>query len=51
VTKIKSDNIDDQITYHREMEQIANIAGDFIRADHHRKMEEIFKALKEKQRS
>lgn len=42
-------NIDSQIAYHREMEHIANRAGDFTKADHHRKMQEIYKTLKEKQ--
>jgi hypothetical protein len=42
-------NIDDQIAYHNEMEHIANRAGDFTKADHHRKMQEIYKAIKEKQ--
>jgi hypothetical protein len=31
------------------MEHIANRAGDFTKADHHRKMQEIYKAMKEKQ--
>jgi hypothetical protein len=44
-----SANIDGQIAYHKEMEHIANIAGDFTKADHHRKMQEIYKAMKEKQ--
>jgi len=42
-------NIDSQIAYHREMEHIANRAGDFTKADHHRKMQEIYKTIKEKQ--
>ena len=42
-------NIDSQIDYHREMEHIANRAGDFTKADHHRKMQEIYKTIKEKQ--
>jgi len=42
-------SIDDQIAYHKEMEEIANRAGDFTKADHHRKMQEIYKAMKEKQ--
>jgi hypothetical protein len=41
-------NIDGQIAYHKEMEEIANRAGDFTKADHHRKMQEIYKAMKEK---
>jgi hypothetical protein len=44
-----SANIDDHITYHKEMEHIANRTGDFTKADHHRKMQEIYKAIKEKQ--
>jgi hypothetical protein len=44
-----SANIDGQIAYHNEMEHIANRAGDFTKADHHRKMQEIYKAIKEKQ--
>jgi hypothetical protein len=32
------------------MEEIANRAGDFTKADHHRKMQEIYKAMKENQR-
>jgi hypothetical protein len=42
-------NIDDQIAYHNVMEHIANRVGDFTKADHHRKMQEIYKAIKEKQ--
>jgi hypothetical protein len=42
-------NIDGQIANHREMEHIANRAGDFTKADHHRKMQEIYQAMKEKQ--
>jgi hypothetical protein len=44
-----SANIDSHIAYHREMEYIANRAGDFTKAEHHRKMQEIYKAMKEKQ--
>jgi hypothetical protein len=44
-----SATIDSHIAYHNEMEQIANRAGDFTKADHHRKMQEIYKAMKEKQ--
>lgn len=43
-----SSNIEDQIDYHKEMEYIANRAGDFTKADHHRKMQEIYKTIKEK---
>ncbi len=42
-----SADIDGQIAYHKEMEHIANRAGDFTKADHHRKMQEIYKAIKE----
>jgi hypothetical protein len=42
-----SADIDGQITYHKEMEHIANRTGDFTKADHHRKMQEIYKAMKE----
>jgi hypothetical protein len=41
-------NIDGQIAYHKEMEEIANRAGDFTKADHHRNMQEIYNAMKEK---
>jgi hypothetical protein len=44
-----SATIDSHIAYHNEMEHIANRAGDFTKADHHRKMQEIYKAMKEKQ--
>jgi hypothetical protein len=39
--------IDDKIVYHEEMERIAMQAGDFTKAEHHRKMQEIYKAIKE----
>jgi hypothetical protein len=42
-------NIDGQIAYHKEMEEFANRAGDFTKADHHRKMQEIYKVMREKQ--
>lgn len=45
----ESVNIDNQIAYHKEMEYIANRVGDFTKADHHRKMQEIYNAMKEKQ--
>lgn len=48
-TANNSANIDGQIAYHKEMEHIANRAGDFTKADHHGKMQEIYKAMKEKQ--
>ena len=44
-----SANLDSHIAYHKEMEYIADRAGDFTKADHHRKMQEIYKAMKEKQ--
>jgi hypothetical protein len=44
-----SANMDGQIAYHKEMEHIANRAGDFTKADHHIKMQEIYKAMKEEQ--
>jgi hypothetical protein len=43
-----SADIDGQIAYHKEMEHIANSTGDFTKADHHRKMQEIYKVIKEK---
>jgi hypothetical protein len=45
-----SAKIDSHIAYHKEMEEIANREGDFTKADHHRKMQEIYNAMKEKQR-
>lgn len=33
-----SSDMDGQIAYHNEMEHIANRAGDYTKADHHRKM-------------
>ena len=42
-------NMDDQIAYHKEMEHAAIRAGDFTKAGHHRKMQEICEGLKEKQ--
>ena len=42
-------NMDDQIAYHKEMEYAAMRAGDFTKAEHHRKMQEICKGLKEMQ--
>ncbi len=40
--------IDDQIDYHKEMEEMAAGLGDFTKAEHHRKMQEIFIAIKGK---
>lgn len=42
-----TDTIDDKIAYHEEMEHIAVMAGDFTKAEHHRKMQEIYKAMQE----
>jgi hypothetical protein len=41
--------IDEQLAYHREMERAANRAGDFTKAGHHRKMQEILGAMKQMQ--
>jgi hypothetical protein len=41
--------IDEKLAYHREMERAANRAGDFTKAGHHRKMQEILGALKQMQ--
>ena len=41
--------IDDQIAYHKEMEHAAIRAGDFTKAEHHRKMQEILTSMKENQ--
>ncbi len=49
VNESDSANIDDQIAYHKEMEDMAIRAGDFTKAEHHRKMQEIYMAMKEKQ--
>ena len=40
------DNFENEIAYHREMEEIANKTGDFTLANHHMKMQEIYKAIK-----
>src|SRR5690349_12677132 len=45
----ESAKIDDQIGYHKEMEEMAAGLGDFTKVEHHRKMQEIFIELKEKQ--
>lgn len=45
-----SATIDAQISYHMEMEDIAKRAGDFTKADHHRKMQEIYMAMRDNQR-
>jgi hypothetical protein len=44
-----SATMDSHIAYRNEMEHIANRGGDFTKANHHRKMQEIYKAMKEKQ--
>jgi hypothetical protein len=49
-TENNTDNIDDQIAYHKEMEYIAIKASDITKAEHHRKMQEILEAMKEKQK-
>jgi hypothetical protein len=41
-----SASIDGKITYHAEMERIATQAGDFTKAEHHRKMQEIYRTMK-----
>jgi hypothetical protein len=45
-----SSDIDGKIAYHEEMENLAMQAGDFTKAEHHRKMNEIYSAIKEQQR-
>lgn len=40
-------SIDEKIAYHEEMERIAMQAGDFTKAEHHSKMQDIYKAMKE----
>jgi len=50
MARYSNDNIDDfenEIAYHRKMEEIANKSGDFTLANHHLKMQEIYKAMKE----
>lgn len=42
-------DIDSKIEYHEEMEHLANSAGDFTKAEHHRRMQEIYEALRQKQ--
>jgi hypothetical protein len=41
--------IDEQIAYHKQKEHIANIAGDFTKAEHHRNMCDILEAMKQRQ--
>jgi hypothetical protein len=45
-----SAKIEAQIAYHKEMEHTAIKASDFTKAEHHRKMQEILEAMKEKQK-
>ncbi len=40
-------SIDDQIAYHTGMEHAANRAGDFTKAEHHKKMREILSSMKQ----
>jgi hypothetical protein len=44
---VSTNSIDDQIAYHTEMEHAANRAGDFTKADHHRKMRDILSSMKQ----
>lgn len=39
--------IDGKITYHEEMERIAMQAGDYTKAEHHLKMQEIYRTMKD----
>jgi polyhydroxyalkanoate synthesis regulator phasin len=41
--------IDEQIIYHKQMERLATTAGDFTKAEHHRKMCEILNSIKERE--
>lgn len=41
-------NIDAQITYHKQMKDVATKAGDFTKAEHHRIMCEMLAAMKER---
>lgn len=42
-------SIDDQSAYHAEMEHAATRAGDFTKAEHHKKMQGILSAMKQMQ--
>ncbi len=44
-------SIDDQIAYHTEMEHAATGAGDFTKAEHHKKMREILSSMKQSRSS
>lgn len=50
LSQAKGSSLDDKIAYHEEMESLAMQAGDFTKADHHRKMQEIYRVMKEKQK-
>jgi predicted transcriptional regulator YdeE len=41
-----SATIDYKIAYHEEMERIAMQAGDYTKAEHHRRMQEIYRTMK-----
>jgi predicted transcriptional regulator YdeE len=43
-----SATIDGKIDYHEEMERIAMQAGDYTKAEHHRKMKEIYRTNHER---
>lgn len=45
---VDTDSIDDKIEYHKEMEHLAYQAKDFSLAAHHRWMQDMLKATKEK---
>lgn len=42
-----SSTIDYKIAYHEQMERVAMQAGDYTKAEHHRKMQEICRTMKE----
>lgn len=42
-------SLDEKIAYHEEMERLAMQAGDFTEAEHHRKMQDIYSAIKGRQ--
>ncbi len=44
-------DIDAKIAYHQEMEHIAIQSGDFTKAEHHRRMEELYVKMKKQQNS
>lgn len=45
-TRGRPDSPDDNIAYHKEMEHLTMQAGDFTGAEHHRKMQEIYLAMR-----